>query len=816
MNFLQTCLGHCDYSPRPEVLSFQFTCDPFQNHSFYHIDNDHNILVTAKTSSGKTTVAEYAICKNVLEGKRVVYTSPVKSLSNEKYRDFKDKFPFSVGLLTGDNKIDPDAQCLVVTAEILENSLYNLKNKIDNPNKFISDDFVKSIGCVIMDEVHYMNDPERGKVWEKTLVLLPPSVQIVMLTGTIGNPEQFAGWIGNIKQKIIAWIPTDRRIIPLLTYIYYDDKLCTVIDENGNYINDGYHEAKARFARVKKLREKQHKFGVDYDMISQLVEHMKEKDLLQCIFFSFSRANCEKFANMVKLCQLTTYEEQAEIRKIFDHHMHSYHHRYENVSQYNTIKDIVQSGVCYHHSGLIPILKEIIEILFRKGLIKVLFATETFAVGVNMPARSVVFIDIKKPSKRSKRLLYPSEFKQMAGRAGRRGMDIMGHVIMLPLYNFINDDEFRTVALGPVPNIISQFKWDYNFVLKVIQSQSFDITEFFKHSLINIGHDKEVLRLKSDVTNVKILVDALTEQHNKLSADTIKKIKTFIDLDRKAKGEETIGAFKITLNKKQLSELKTLTAFVKLHEDDYKTITMLNQKSNELELLEYELHDKETFVNTHFDALVNVLQVWEYLTKGTIDTVDTIDTTARGIIASTINDCNPIILTEMIMGGYLDDMSAEEIVAMVSIFTEPIRSEKDKTDVDDMTHDFCTTPNVHNKLRRLEEFIRWNIGVEADIFKSRHIHLITDWSVSYSYMDLAYEWAKGLNVIELCKRLNELEDHEGNFVKNLMKISNICHDIQCICKLPAVGKNNLIQALEEVDKLIVRDIVTINSIYLGI
>ena len=808
--YLEILTGDCDYEPKPEICTFPFSCDHFQRHAFESIEKGNNVIVTVPTSSGKTVVAKYAIMNTILKGKKVVYTSPVKSLSNEKYNEFKVELPTSIGLLTGDNKIDPDSNCLIVTTEILKESLYKLRQKVETPDKEISQDFVSSIGCVILDEIQYMSDPDRGLVWEETIILLNRDVQIIMLSATIRNTEEFASWIGNIKEKTISWIPATKRIVPLVHYMYvdklkttetvpgHDSMILPIIDASGNYKDTTFHDARKLCAVVRQIREKKHK-GTDFNMICRLVTFLKENKMLQTIFFAFSKIMCEKYAAMINDDTLMTVGETHQVEKMWNYHMSPYFKKYEKTLQYHTVKGLALKGVGYHHSGLIPILKEIIEILFKAGLIKVLFATETFAVGVNMPARSVVFTDIVKPTNNGKRLLNTAEFRQMAGRAGRRGLDTMGHVILLPLYDYPAEEDFRQVALGLIPCITSQFRWSYQFFLKIHQSNAIDVVTFFKHSLSNLDRLVQMKDLTSKSLLLAPIISNLETQIESYDKIVIDKVTTFASLEKIQMGQESLGGFKIGLSKKQLKDFQTLKSYVSKN-DSAKTLlplvkTLTQTKEEHAHILQ-QIVAYNTCVDKSIKDISELLEYWGYITSD--------GPTTKGIIASQINACNAILLTEMIMNDYFVGLTASEIVGLISIFTDS----KEKHTITT----FNGTPELHKRYADLKKLTDECISDEATIINS--VDIVTNWNISTDYIDLAYKWCSGAEMGEIILMLNAIEEYEGNFVKNMLKIVNICHDVQAICKM--VGKIEVLPVFETIDKLVLRDIVSINSIYLGI
>jgi superfamily II RNA helicase len=796
--------GPCDYKPNEEIMTFPFEPDNFQKHAFKSIEEGNNMLVTVPTSSGKTVVAEYAIFNCLKKGKRALYASPIKTLSNEKYNDFKTKFEISIGLLTGDNKIDINSSCLIITAEILRNALFKLKNKIENANCEIDDNFIDTIGCLVLDEIQYMNDPERGTVWEEIIDIIDPKIQLIMLSATINNSIEICNWIGNIKQKNISLIPSTIRIIPLKHYIYVNDYLYEFLNNTNDYNTTKFKEAEKEYTRLNNIRMKKHR-GIDYDILKRLVYYLKEHNLLQSIFFCLSKQNCEKYAKLINNCELTTIEEASEIEKVFNHYMHKYIKQFENAKQFYEIKGLLMKGICYHHSGVYAIMREMIEILFKKGFIKILFATETFSVGVNMPTRSVIFTELIKPTKKEKRLLTTAEFRQMAGRAGRRGLDTCGHVIILPLYEFPNEKDIKTVALGNIPKIESQFKWKYEFFLKIIQSEIVDIHDFFEKSLIQINHNNILSNYEKDNEFILLENINLENELSKVETKKIEMVNTYIKLDEK-QNDTLFCNFKILLSKKEQKEYNNIKQNMN-NNDNKKILELLIKKTNNNNLYQKnlkEIDEYKNFAYNNFNMIGNLLLKWNYVYFKDNSYIPT----TKGIIASHINDCNPIILTEIIMDDYLDDLSCEEIIAFISIFTENIKSDHQK---DRLFYDFEGTDKLHLKLKKLNTLIN-SLEIDEETILP-YIDVKTNWVIYSSYIDVSLGWANKKNVVEIIDVLNLIGEYEGNFTRNMLKIYKICSDIKNLVSI--IGKLSIVQKLENIEELILRDIVSIDSIYLS-
>lgn len=458
-----------------EVISnpaktYSFELDPFQKQAILHMENFCNVFVAAHTSAGKTVVAEYAIAMARRSMTKVVYTSPIKALSNQKYRDFSLEFG-DVGLITGDVQVNTDSSCLILTTEILLQMLDN------------GSDLIRDLEWAIFDEVHYVNDEERGHVWERIFIMLPEHVNLVLLSATVPNVIKFAEWLGRIRKKPTVVITTAKRPVPLEHYLYTGSNTKTIdqrfkfIDSSSEFVTDGYKKAlEAKKDSAKHLRgAKGQNFYAnpqqEKHIYVTLVRHLEKLSLLPVICFTFSRRRCDANAKMLQSLDLTTGEEKSRIHKFVTRSLDRFKESDRKLRQVVALKEMLKRGFGIHHSGVLPLLKEITEILFCDGLVKVLFATETFAMGVNMPARSVVFDSIKKHDGKTRRFLLPSEYIQMAGRAGRRGKDSVGTVIVLCKNEVPEASDLIATALGKPTPLESKFQLKYSMILTLLRAR---------------------------------------------------------------------------------------------------------------------------------------------------------------------------------------------------------------------------------------------------------------------------------------------------------------------------------------------------------
>lgn len=784
--------------PYTPVMDLPFVPDKFQVDSFIAIENGKNLLVAAPTSSGKTLVAEWAIIYNLKKGNKVVYTSPIKTLSDQVYKNLKKKLQllgFTVGLLTGDKKIDIDSDCLIVTAEILCNSLYKLKNHIKSDIHEIQTDFVSKIKCVVMDEIHFINDPDRGKVWEHSLILLDEGVQIVGLSATINKVNEFAKWMSSIKKTETVLVQTLKRVVPLKHYIFDGKNIHMICDENNDYHHSAYVSAKSVYDFNKKEREKSHKSLIDMTLIDTTIKYLKKNELLPCIFFSFSKQKCRTYATSV-IEDLVTSDVAYKIRDEINNIMKKDIHEYEKIPQFIEMKDLLMKGVAYHHSGLLPRIKEIIEYLFENGYIKVLFATETFAVGVNMPTRTVIFTELSKFVKTQRRFLNTAEYKQMAGRAGRRGLDTNGTVLLLPLYNFPEESDLKDVMLSTMPSIISKFKIDYSLVLKMAHTTVTDIDKFFDNSLLSTENSKIINSIKSDHAQILNNVTKYEEKILLIPEKAKKEYARYYELTKIANKNVAFGNFALGMSKKDDKDFRTLKTSIEKDKDkktQYDLYVSYHTNIASIKELESNALYFEDYLHIEKDKITNILVKSDFITKEG-------ELTLKGIIASQINECNSLLLTEMIFSNIFDPLSPEEIVGLVSIFCNRAENEDDvKYKPSILTDQIKNVNSIIDKIRSYE---------------SEYQHFPDDayWNFTTDYVELAYNWAKGADIAEIIHVLDEINEYEGNFVKNMLKIYNIVHDLVSISK--ELHKDELISKLEKIDTLILRGIVNVNSLFI--
>jgi superfamily II RNA helicase len=430
-----------------------FPLDDFQKEAIECISQGHSVVVCAPTGSGKTIIAEYAAMRAIAEGKRLFYTTPLKALSNQKYFGLRNQYgEANVGLLTGDLSLNRDARIIVMTTEIFRNMLYGVHEDAS---------LLQALGYVVLDECHYMNDAERGTVWEESIIYCPDNIQLIALSATVANAAELTDWINEVHHDTrLIW--SDFRPVPLRFSFYDRERLLPLF------------EAPGKMNRKLKLDIKGHRFDKKKRLFrpNDLIRLMAEKDMLPAIFFTFSRKDCDKHLEFTQNLKLLNDLERKTLERKVDEYI-----RQNPFLENNKQLPFIRNGFAAHHAGLLPAMKHLVEMLFQQGLIKVVFATETLAAGINMPARSTVISKISKRTNDGHRILTASEFLQMSGRAGRRGMDTVGYVIIVSS-QYEGAQEAAILASSPPDPLNSQFTPTYGMVLNLLQKHTLEQTEF--------------------------------------------------------------------------------------------------------------------------------------------------------------------------------------------------------------------------------------------------------------------------------------------------------------------------------------------------
>ncbi|KAF9187833.1 ATP-dependent RNA helicase mtr4 [Haplosporangium sp. Z 767] len=513
----------------PPARTYPFKLDAFQRLATYSIERGESVLVSAHTSAGKTVVAEYAIAMGLKNKQRVIYTSPIKALSNQKYRELLHEFG-DVGLMTGDVTMNPHASVLVMTTEILRGMLYR------------GSEVIREIAWVIFDEIHYMKDLSRGVVWEETIILLPPQCHYVFLSATIPNAMEFAEWICKIKKQPCHVVYTDYRPTPLQHYLFPKgaEGIYLVMNERGQFQEDSFRNAlraledrsaeKTTEIRGKKWGVGQTKAKFRNDIvvsdeppeIYKLIKMIISKNNHPVIVFSFGKKECEAYAMQMTKMEINDQAESDMVEQVYNNAISSLAKEDQELSQIQNMLPMLQRGIGIHHAGLLPILKEVIELLFQEGLLKVLFATETFSIGLNMPAKTVMFTSVKKFDGVHMRWLSGAEYIQMSGRAGRRGLDDRGIVIMM-LDEKMDPEVARSMVKGSADSLDSAFHISYHMLMNLIRVEGASPEYMLERCFFQFQNSVHLPELKKELTRLndirqKMIVedDAMAASYHKI------------------------------------------------------------------------------------------------------------------------------------------------------------------------------------------------------------------------------------------------------------------------------------------------------------
>jgi len=653
------------------IDSFGFAFDSFQIAACQSVEDGNGVLVAAPTGAGKTVVGEFAAFIALKQKKKCFYTTPIKALSNQKYQEFVEKFGAeNVGLLTGDTNINSEAPILVMTTEVLRNMLYQGSSTLIN------------LGSVVMDEVHYLADKFRGAVWEEVLIHLMESVQVISLSATVSNAEEFGEWLGEVRGTIDV-IVSEVRPIPLYQHVLIGNKLVDLFTKPGQVNPEILKLENEALRRVKSRAGRNSRWIDDSNRLSraEIVEKLQRMSLLPAITFIFSRVGCDA---AVKQClqagiKLTTPEERKEIIETANRYTQNLAQEDLEVLNHSDWITALERGIAAHHAGLIPSFKSAVEDLFQRGLVKAVFATETLALGINMPARTVVLEKLIKFNGEAHVPITPGEYTQLTGRAGRRGIDIEGNAVIQwsptvdsasaaglastrtyplrssfsPTYNMAINliARFgRETARRSLESSFAQFQADRAVVglTRQIRKNETLIQELMKDAQCHLGDFSEYARLRRSIKEVEVLLSRRDQR------------KTF---DNRQRGHME-------------GELSDLRKSLKSHpchgcaerEDHARLAERAGRLTRENDGLTTRVENRTHVIAKTFDQICQVLDHLEYISGE--------KPTAQGKILTKIYAESDLLLTESIRRGLLDDLNATELLSVVSCMIFESRSQE--------------------------------------------------------------------------------------------------------------------------------------------
>ncbi len=742
------------------MYEFPFELDDFQKEACDYISDGKSVVVCAPTGAGKTVIAQHAIHCALRDNKRVFYTTPLKALSNQKFSDFSEQYGSDkVGLLTGDTSFNRDAQIVVMTTEVFRNMLYgtNFGSVTDN---------MKEVRYVILDEVHYMNDEQRGTVWEESIIYCPTNVQIIALSATVANADKLTDWINTVHSKT-ELVNTDFRPVPLRFYYFDSSQPHTILPllTPSGALNNKIRPEKKQFRQGKPVTKR--------NTVKDVVRVLHEKDMLPAIYFTFSRKKCdEQMEKCADLC-LVTPKEQEEIRQIIDDYIAENPYLYKNKHI-----DYLLLGVASHHAGLLPGWKILVEKLFQKGLIKVVFATETLAAGINMPARSTVISSISKRTDTGHRTLTPSEFLQMSGRAGRRGMDEIGYVTIVGTA-FQTPEEVAELVLSNANPLESKFSPSYSMVLNLLQR--FTLEEAKELVLKSFGYFSSNSRveplLKQQAENQKMIDECNSFrcfynrtnsdllEYNKVREIYVQNRRTFKTIQKQEKkknrplsdeAKEFGRQNKIMLDRMHSFECDTCKLFKK----HMKSIEVLNRYNAKQKQLTKEIEKQKDIFWNRFLSHRAVLEEYGYLKDDYPN--------EQGIIISQLRSENELFLALIIFSGVLEGLTPAELASVIcAITTEDMRA--------DLFSHLPFSPNVRKRLNKIKD-------IKRALDKKQKDHEVEDpMYINGFYSPLIEMWVNGA---EWDSIIDEVEMGEGDIVRTFKRVIDVLRQFCTISNIP--------------------------------
>ena len=656
------------------AAKFPFELDDFQVAGCRSLEDGKGVLVAAPTGAGKTIVGEFAAYLAIEQGKKCFYTAPIKALSNQKYQDLKEMYGENrVGLLTGDTSINSEAPLVVMTTEVLRNMIYSNSHTL------------KDLGFVVMDEVHYLADKFRGAVWEEILIHLPETIQIASLSATVSNAEEFGDWLNEVRGDTEV-IVSEIRPVPLYQHVLFGNQLLDLFLSTGK-VNpeivrlerESYRQVKVKYGASGKTHQRNwresDKPNIRVMGRSDVIEKLNREGLLPAITFIFSRNACQAAVHQCLTAgiRLTNADERAKIREIVFRATENIPEEDLVVLGFHEWLEGLERGIAAHHAGLLPSFKETVEELFQAGLVKCVFATETLALGINMPARTVVLEKLSKWNGQSHVSISPGEFTQLTGRAGRRGIDIEGNAVIL----WNKDVESASVAgLASTRTypLKSSFKPTYNMTINLISQFGAERARTsLEASFAQYQADKAVVGLAKQIRRNDSAIETLLaemechlgnfDEYWQIRAD-IKELEKTINKQKKAKAlliEEEIIAFRKNLRSHPCHGCS-----------DRETHARIAERAGRLRRENKGLNDRVSnrtdVIARRFDLVQIMLERYSYLEAGVI--------TRWGLILAKIYGETDLLIAEMIRTGAFDSLNAQEIVSVLSALVYEARRDE--------------------------------------------------------------------------------------------------------------------------------------------
>ena len=754
-----------------------FPLESFQIEACHALEGGNSVLVAAPTGAGKTVVGEFAAQLAVHFKKKCFYTTPIKALSNQKFQELSEKFgEEKVGLLTGDTTINPEAQIVIMTTEVLRNMIYTGSSTLSD------------LKYVVMDEVHYLADKFRGAVWEEILIHLPESIQISALSATVSNAEEFGEWIQTVRgdTKVIV---SEVRPIPLYQHVLFGNRLLDLFVDTGKINPEILKLEKDSLRQVKYRRSgnNQHRKSSSSDQLTpsirylnraEMIEKMDREGLLPAITFIFSRKACDA---AVKQClssnlRVTDFDERALIREIIKDKTSSLPEEDLAILGFHEWADGLERGIAAHHAGLLPAFKETVEELFQSGLVKVVFATETLALGINMPARTVILEKLSKWNGDAHVSITPGEYTQLTGRAGRRGIDIEGNAVI-----YWNKDVDSASAAGLASTrtypLKSSFKPTYNMTINLISQMGADRARRslessfaqFQADKAVVGLNRQIKRNNDAISELEAEVDChlgdfLEYAQIRFNIKELEKTLSYKSKKARAIDEESI-----------LTQRRTLREHPCHSCSDRETHSRIAERSDRLRRenagLKSRVANRTNVIARKFDLIRKVLTELNYIDE---DSITDIGKTLGKIYGET-----DLLIAQMLRIGAFEDLGPAELVSVLSGFVYEARKEiAPKIPRGAVENAFLEMAKCWLQINSLEEEFGLDSTREPDS--------------GFSW--IAYRWASGHSLSSILKGS---EMTVGDFVRSMKQIIDLLRQLNIAA--PRL-QNVIAQAVRKVDR----------------
>jgi ATP-dependent RNA helicase HelY len=730
---------------RKFASSLEFELDDFQVAACRALEKGKGVLVAAPTGAGKTIVGEFAVELAVQSGSKCFYTTPIKALSNQKYSELVARYgEAKVGLLTGDTSINSEADIVIMTTEVLRNMIYANSHTI------------KRLKYVVMDEVHYLADKFRGAVWEEILIHLPDSVQVISLSATVSNAEEFGEWLQTVRGETEV-IVSEIRPVPLYQHVLFGNRLLDLFDENlklnpelSKLERDTYRQVRGNWRDKPKAPKSLSR--------PEVIEKLDREGLLPAITFIFSRKACDA---AVKQClqagiRLTNENDRKIIRDIINRNITNLAQEDLIVLGFYEWADGLERGVAAHHAGLLPAFKSTVEELFQSGLVKAVFATETLALGINMPARTVVMEKLSKWNGEGHVAVSAGEYTQLTGRAGRRGIDIEGNAVIL-WNNDLDSNSVAGLASTRTYPLKSSFKPTYNMSINLISQFGSDkARSSLESSLAQFQADKAVVGLAKQIRKNEKARDELFKEsechlgdfldYAQMRSD-IKKLEVVSKRDRRRRmeSEEEIASIRKRMRNHSSHACPDRENHARFTEKGHRL-------QREIDGLKDRINSRTNVIAKRFDRIQIILDQLGYIEKGEV--------ASPGKMLAKIYGETDLLIAESVRKGVFAQLSAIDLVSVISCFIYESRNEEAaKVPRGDVALAMAKISKIYGEIFAIEN--------DHNLEPMR----APDFGFSWA----AQRWASGNSLTAVLKD-NDLT--VGDFVRNMKQIVDLLRQLR--------------------------------------